>query len=171
MNSQTMQRLQAGMRRAYTQACTSFPRMNVTPINLALYQVYQDVAYLEGSTYVLMDPDIGQEILHFTAQAQHDLLAKDHSDRLLAGHPTIEAKRYAPLIRGLDPNAGRILIQLMRSGATPTMVNMKRTQMLQDRRNQLANALTAKAANAAYRRFRNAIRGEEVAQSSQRSSV
>lgn len=158
------------MRQAYTEACVRFPNLNVTPIQLAVYQTYQDVAYFVGTTYVLMDPGIGGEILRMTSQAQQDLLAKKDVERLLPNVPTAEHQKYRNTLSGLDSTTGYTLMSMMRDGATMTKLKVVRTTMLQTRRNILANALALAAIESATERFKNFPHGEEVTGSAQPGS-
>jgi hypothetical protein len=165
VNPERIRHAQARMRQAYTEACVAWPRLNVTPIQLALYQTYQDVAYFIGTTYVLMDPAIGGEILKMTSQAQQELLAKKDTERLLVNVAQVEHAKYRSMLSGLDSGAGYILFGMLRDGATMLRVKATRTTMLQNRRNILANELTLKAITTANERFKNFPHGEEVVQS------
>jgi hypothetical protein len=153
---------QARMRQAYTEACVAFPRMNVTPIQLAFYQTYQDVAYFVGSTYVLMDPAIGGEILRMTERAGKELLAKQETERALATVSVSEHKKYRGMLSGIGASNAYILMGMIRDGATQLHAKSVRVNMLNARRNILANDITLAAIAAAEERFKTFPHGEEV---------
>jgi hypothetical protein len=164
MTPAKIRQAQARMRQAFTEACVNFPRLNVTPIQLALYQSYQDVAHFIGTTYVLMDPAIGGEILRMTAQAQGDLLAKRHTDRLLHSIARVEHPKYRSMLSGLDSSTGYTLMNALRDGMGTLQARAMRTAMLQTRRNLLANELAITALTTAANRFKESESGEGIVQ-------
>ena len=150
----------AQMRLAFTRSCRNFPRLDMAPIHLALYQVYADVAYFIGSTYVLHEPGMAKEIVRFLPQIQDDLLAKKSNELVAMGLSQMEAKKIRGLTLGLDETMSRVLVDFYRNSHSPGVVQVRRNALLTTRRNMLANDWTNKAMEAAKARFETADRGE-----------
>lgn len=159
LNPEAVNDAKARMRLATTRACANFPQLNMVPIHLAFYQVYADVAYFVGSTFVLHDPDIAKEVLVFVQQAQEELLTKKSNDQILMGMSQIEAKKLRGLTLGMTPDMARVMVSYARDNFGSPSVQVRRNSLLITRRNLLANEWTEKAIEAAYERFKEADRG------------
>lgn len=150
----------ARTRVAVTRACVNFPQLNMAPIHLAFYQVYADVAYFVGSTFVLHDPGLAKEITGFVVLAQSELLSKRSNDQIVMGMTQLEAKKIRGLTLGMTPEMGRVMVDYVRQNPGSSAVQVRRSTLLTTRRNLLANEWADKAILAAHERFKNADRGE-----------
>lgn len=155
----------AGMRLAFTRSCRNFPRLDMSPVHLALYQVYADVAYFIGSTFVLHDRVIAKEILGFTQQIQEDLLNKKENNRVALTFTQQEAKKLRGLTLGMTREMANVMVDFARTNPAPGAVQVRRDSLLTTRRNLLANQWTDTAIEAALARFKDAERGDGIAQS------
>jgi hypothetical protein len=162
MTPELVRQAQAELRRAFTQATVAFPLLNITPIQIALYKAYADAAYFVGDTFVLQDPDIGAEIMALTMQAQKQLVAKEAADQILRGFAAEDGKRIRSLVSGLDANKAQTLVNMHRSGNSPTQLKLAKEKMLSDRRNMLANELTVQAIQKALNRFKQTSERDAV---------
>lgn len=166
LNPEAVNDAKARMRLATTRACVNFPQLNMTPVHLAFYQVYADVAYFIGSTFVLHDDGVAKEIRTLVLHAQVDLLNKKSNDLVLMGMTQQEAKKIRGLTLGMTPEMARVMVDLYRNSSRASDLQIKRSTLLTTRRNLLANEWTEKAIAAAYERFKTAERGDGIAQSS-----
>lgn len=152
------------MRLATTRGCRNFPSLDMGPIQLGFYEVYANVAYFLGSTFLLQDRDMGKEILEQVVQAQQDLLAKRTNDQVLLTFSQEEAKKIRGLTLGLSAEMSRVMIQYARDNPGSSAVQVRRKSLLTTRWNLLANAWTDKAIELALARFKNAERGDSLAE-------
>lgn len=149
----------AKMRLAFTRTCRNFPQLDMAPVHLALFQVYADVAYFIGSTFVLHDPGMAKEILGFTQQIQEELLNKRENDLVAMGMTQLEAKKLRGLTLGMTREMAQVMVQYARDNPGSSSVLVRRNTLLTTRRNLLANEWTDKAIAAAQARFKEADRG------------
>lgn len=150
----------ARMRLAVTRACVNFPQLNMTPVHLAFYQTYSDVAYFLGSTFLLQDPGIAKEVLGLLVHAQEELVNKKENERIAMGMTQQEAKRIRGLTLGMNREMAAVMIQYARDNPGSSTVQVRRNSLLTTRRNLLANQWTDKAIELALARFKEADRGE-----------
>lgn len=159
LNPEAVNDAKARMRLATTRTCVNFPQLNMAPVHLAFYQVYADVAYFVGSTFVLHDPGIAKEIMAFVQQAQEELLNKKAANQIVMGMTQTEAKKIRGLTLGMTPEMARVMVDLYRQTSRAMDLQIKRNTLLTTRRNLLANEWAEKAIEAAYERFKTADRG------------
>lgn len=160
-------KLQGQMRLAFTQACVNFPQgLNMLPVHNAVAQCYAYTAKFMGSTYLLTDPGIYDELVGLVKFAQQQIDCREDTGKLLAGRPAADSMKLRPLLRGLDVNNGRVMLSLANNGRDRMFITATRKRMLQDRRNKLANELVDLAVERAFLRFQNStLRGEQDGQS------
>lgn len=154
--------LAAEMRLAFTRAAVAFPRVNPTPITLAVYHVFSDVFYdlkrrHRWSIRHQMNPyDEGMLALitGLVSEAVVHLSAKKSVGEVVIGLNALDAKKTAQLVSGLDTGAARQLLAFARDPAnTVEQVKQKRQNMLLTRRNMLAAKLCHQALESARQYF------------------
>jgi hypothetical protein len=150
----------AKMRLAVTRACVNFPQLNMGPIHLAFYQVYADVAYFLGNTFVLQDIGMADEILGFLVKAQNELLNKQGNTRVVMGMTQKEVKKIRGLTLGMTDEMARVMLNYARENPGSSTVQVRRNTILTTRWNILANEWVDAAIEAALARFMNADRGQ-----------
>lgn len=135
---------QATMRLAFTRAFTG--RLNVLPVQDALWQIFGTVAYEFGSTAVLLDPVFQEDVLELTASAVKLAQAEQEFKRLSSGLGAEDRKLAKVWCPGLGQVLGMQMLNYARQyGKDFLGIKTKRTNMLADRRNQMANSLASAA--------------------------
>lgn len=154
--------LEAEMRLAFTRATVAFPRVNPTPITIAVYHVFSDVFHdlkhrhrwpmrLEMQPF---DETMLDIITGLVTEAMVHISAKKSVGEVVAGLKSLDAKKAAQLISGLDTGAARQLLAFAQEPTnTPDQVKQKRWLMLQNRRNMLAARICHRSLEEARKYF------------------
>lgn len=162
MSEDYEEELAAEMRLAFTRATVAFPRINPTPITLAVYHVFSDVFYdlkrrHRWSVRHQMNPydeSMLGAITGLVTEAVVHLAAKKSVGEVVIGLNALDAKKAAQLISGLDTGAARQLLAFSREPAnTVEQVKQKRYTMLTTRRNMLAGKICHESLESARQYF------------------
>jgi len=154
--------LAAEMRLAFTRATVAFPRVNPTPITLAVYHVFSDVFHdlkrrHRWSVRHQMNPyDDGMlaVMTGLVTEAVVHLSAKKSIGEMVVGLNAMDAKKASQLVTGLDTGAARQLLAFSRDPSnTADQVKQKRQNMLMARRNMLAGKICHDALEQARQYF------------------
>lgn len=169
MNDGYEEELATEMRLAVTRATVAFPRINPTPITIAVYHAFSDVFHdltrrHRWSVRRGMDPfdaEVVELMTRLVSDVLDQLAAKKAAGEVTAGISPVEAKKMHVLVQGLDTGAARQLIAFSQDpGNSPEQVRQKRVTMLKIRQNLLANNLAGKAVEAARKYYLNEVRSE-----------
>lgn len=144
--------LAAEMRLAFTRATVNFPKnLNMTPIVIAVSHVFADVFYeLKHAQWWSVrrefNPLEERAVFHISGlvdRARDEITMRNVPAEVTVGMSMEESKKARSVVAGLDRNSAVELIRMIRE-KNPLWIQ-RRSVMLANRRNLLANQLTADA--------------------------